>query len=354
MAAALGLVGLELGFRAVAAGVSPGVGARIERYRAEWAPERGDLTLDYRPHPYLVYTYDHRANPDVGPLGFYFDDLALDKPPGTLRVATFGGSTTAGPTAWPRHLEGLLSDALGQPVQVLNFGVSGWTSAEGLIAYTHLAQSYDLDAVVLHHVNNDLQPLGRADFRPDYAHFRKPAALDEVGDRVEVRWTGADRWDDRLTRLSSLYVYARLWTVGPPATRHSLQNLTYREGRPGGPEAVARNAAVWRRNLDTIGRLAEGDGAVVALMTMPHRVQPGVGPPGWGDQLDALNQRLRDLAEDRGYQLVDAARDPGFPAAVFEDPIHVSQDGERQKAALVAAVLAPALAPPAPPPAPQP
>ena len=339
LAACVGLAVLELGFRVLTHLASPDLAGRIDRYRHEWAPDTRALTLDYRPHPYLVYVYDHRVNPDVNALGFYFDDLSIQKPPGTLRVATFGGSTTAGPQAWPRLLQDHLSAALGRRVEVLNFGVSGWTSAEGLIAYTHLAQSYDLDAIVLHHVNNDLRPLEMADFRPDYAHFRRPAALIEEGDQVNVRWTGADAVDDRLTRLSNLYIYARLWTVGPPRGRYSLQNLSHREGRPGSPDATDRNSGTWARNLYTMGRLAQADGAVVAVMTMPHIVQPGVGPPGWGDRLEALNRRLRALAADQGYALIDAAADPAFTAEVFEDPIHVTAAGEQRKAAMAAAAL---------------
>lgn len=342
LAATLGLVAIELGFRVVAATVSPSVGDAISRYRDEWAPQSRPA-LRYRPHPYLVYTHDPDYDPEVNDLGFHFGDLPLDKPGGTYRVACFGGSTTAGPRAWPHHLEQQLEAELGQPVEVLNFGVGGWTSAEGAIAFTHLARSYDVDAVVLHHVNNDIRPLGLDGFRPDYAHFRKPAALDEVAGRVRVRWSLSERLDDRLTRLSSLYVYTRMWTVGPPVGRHTLSNLTYRAAKEGPPDAVRRQVETWERNLRTIGDLAELDGAQVVTMTMPAHFGDA-GLPHHAADLDFMNERLRALSRDQGWRVADAANDDGFPPEVFEDPIHVTQDGEKRKAALVAAALIDALA----------
>lgn len=339
LAATLGLALLEGAFRVVAATVSPAVGERITRYRREWAPDPSELVLRYRPHPYLVYTYDPATEPTANSLGFTSPERPLRKPAGTLRVACFGGSTTAGPRAWPHHLEEALNAALDAPVEVLNFGVSGWTSAEGVVAHALLARSFSPDAVVVHHVNNDIRPLELADFRPDYAHFRQPAALDEVNGRVRVRWSAADRADDALSRWSSLYVYARLWTVGPPTTRLSLQNLTYREGRPASPQSFQAAVDIWARNLDTFAALAARDQATLALMTMPHAVQPGVGPPDWADKLGTLNARMRAVGAAQGALVVDAAQDSAFTPDRFEDPIHVTQDGEKRKAALVAEAL---------------
>ena len=336
---AVGLVVVEGGFRRIASTLSPAVGERIERYRQEWAPDGDALALRYRPHPYLVYTFDPATEPETNARGFTSPERPYAKPPGTLRVACFGGSTTAGPAAWPHHLERLLNEALDQPVEVLNFGVSGWTSAEGVVAYSLLARSFAPDAVVLHHVNNDIRPLELGDFRPDYAHFRRPAALDEEDGTVRIRWSWSDRLDDRLSRLSSLYVYARLWTVGPPETRYSLQNLTYRQGRPGPPEGFSAAQDTWVRNLDTIATLAEHDGAAVAVMTMPHNVVQGVGPPDWSRKLAQMNRRLLAFGADRGAILVDAAGDPAFTADLFEDPIHVTQAGEQHKASRVAEAL---------------
>jgi hypothetical protein len=74
-------------------------------------------------------------------------------------------------------------------------------------------------------------------------------------------------------------------------------------------------------------------------MTMPHAVVPGVGPPDWGRKLTQMNHRLLAFGADRGAVLVDAAADPSFTDEVFEDPIHVTQEGERRKAALVAQAL---------------
>ena len=336
--------GLELLFRTVTLATASSNKQLIDNYRNEWAPaplELGSKVM-FAPHAHMVYTFNPNVDLGVGSHGFYFADLPLKKPNNTLRIATFGGSTTGGPHAWPywlgRQLEANLNN---KKVEVLNFGVGGWTSAEGVVAYTHLARSYDLDGVVIHHVNNDISPIRQYGFQPDYSHFRRPAALVETDGVVSIRWTFTEALDDKLTRWSDLYIYLRMWTVGPPIGRWTLNNFAESrpDKRPISKEEKRSREQVLERNYDTIGTLTEADGGTVVVLTMPSQqtVEPNLY--AWKEELAEMNEFVSSVANKHGWILVDAANDDGFTSDFFSDPIHVTNSGQQYKATLVSEAL---------------
>ena len=136
----VGLVGLEFCFRAVNFVVPAPTAQRIEEYRNEWGPSPLILgtRMLFSPHAHMVYTYNpalkdfEDEDTFINDLGFFFDNIRIEKTTQTYRIATFGGSTTGGHQGWPFWLEQQLNEQFDdQRVEVLNFGVAGWTSAEG-------------------------------------------------------------------------------------------------------------------------------------------------------------------------------------------------------------------------------
>jgi hypothetical protein len=350
LATVLGIVMLEFSFRLLKLVSSSDLTSKIEDYRNQWAPSPLNLgsMVMFAPHAHMVYTYNPAwedssiGGTSINELGFHFDDLALEKPPATLRIATFGGSTTGGHDSWPYWLEQQLNEQLANKrVEVLNFGVGGWNSAEGVVAYTHLARSYDLDAVVIHHVNNDIDPILQSGFKPDYRHFRRPAALDEKDGVVSLRWTLSEHADDTLTRWSDLYIYARMWTVGPPTSRWTLNNFTMQtpSRTPISDNERAQRLRVLERNYDTIGTLTEADGGRVIVLTMPSQADVDPKMFAFKEDLAAMNQTVREIGAKKGWAVVDAAADDGFHAGMFQDPIHLTVEGNSYKATLVGRAL---------------
>jgi lysophospholipase L1-like esterase len=77
--------------------------------------------------------------------GYRGKDFAIEKPKGTLRIVAFGESTTLGlenddPDTWPAQLEMMLEKDReflrahqAEHVEVINAGVGGWRSREGLL-----------------------------------------------------------------------------------------------------------------------------------------------------------------------------------------------------------------------------
>ena len=70
----------------------------------------------------------------------------------------------------------------GMKVEVLNYGVQSWTSAESLSALMFLGLDFSPDHVLVHHANNDAVPTDGAMFPPDYAHYEvAPWNRNEMG-----------------------------------------------------------------------------------------------------------------------------------------------------------------------------
>ena len=94
----------ELGFRLVVSLTSDRLSSMIDTYQTRYFSQINQELL-YRPHPYFGYVRrDRGKNDGVNSLGFWGGEIEREKPPGTLRVVALGGSTTAGPTAWPYQL----------------------------------------------------------------------------------------------------------------------------------------------------------------------------------------------------------------------------------------------------------
>jgi hypothetical protein len=164
---------LELGFRLLQAPLG------VDRKELEVARGivRDRLAFNYIPRPHYGWSIPPSSQ-QRNRYGFYGDDWALERKPGVLRIACLGGSTTAGGNrrgdrgAYPHFLRAELEQRIGLEVEVMNCGISGWTTAEMVCAWFLLLQDFKPDLVILHEVVNDVDPRTYPGFRADYAHWR--------------------------------------------------------------------------------------------------------------------------------------------------------------------------------------
>jgi lysophospholipase L1-like esterase len=269
-----------------------------------------------------------------------FNDLPWSRArtPGVPRIACLGGSTTEGGNpmgrkgSYPTQLELVLEERTGRDFEVLNAGISGWTSAEMLIAWFLAVQDFQPDVVVLHEAVNDLEPRFRANFEPDYSHWRRPVQVQPA--------LGLERL---LVRCSDLYLYLQLKGGKAPeildvCTDHSgPTEPLLKEGKL--PHATS---FTFRRNILSIARSARANGSEVVLMTLPRNPVCKIGD-FWPFGIAENNQHLRELASENGYRLADA--DEAFRArpelaAQFIDVVHLQPPGNRVKAEVIADALA--------------
>lgn len=328
----LALLGAELAARILATHEGQGRAQELRKYLLTGVIE------EFEPHPYRVFRRN-RAHPDVNEYGFKDSPWELARRPGVARILCLGGSTTEGGNpqgrsgAYPYLLERLLEEQTGLEFEVMNAGVSGWTTAEMLVAWFLTLQDFTPDVVVLHEAVNDVEPRFRSGFASDYSHWRRC-----MEGRPAV---GPEAW---LVRASDLYLHLRLMRGAP-----TLMDVCTHTQLPWDPEvaAQARLAAPtslpFRRNVLSIAQSARARGAEVVLMTLPTRA-PTAQEALWKTGIDEHNEHLRGLSREHGFLLVDAAREFALRpriATEFTDLVHLRQAGNLAKARLLALSLSP-------------
>ncbi len=321
VAAVVAVLACELGFRLLgpALGVDRGELRGVRDYVCE-----GRIS-EFASTAYTVYRRPTDM-PGINSLGFADEEWVVAREPGVPRILCLGGSTTEG--RYPFLLEQILEKHTGRDFEVLNAGISGWTSAEVLVAWFLSLQDFAPDLVILHLAVNDVHARRARDFRGDYTHWRQPLRTPEFSawKRLLVRWSDLYAWTQtRAKRPNVLHVTTnRAFELDPLVHENRLDAAT---------------AAPFRRNVASVGESAAGLGADVALMTMPLSPAP--------DQSTILrygaaeNDRiLRELAEEHDWMLVDAAavfaENPELVEGEFLDMMHLSSQGNFYKAQLVA------------------
>jgi lysophospholipase L1-like esterase len=240
------------------------------------------------PHPYLGYVLKPAWHTPAGAaqqcshnsLGFRGKETTWDKPAGTFRILTLGGSSTYGQSeskddaVWSQRLETLLNERKPtERIEVVNGGVSGWTSFEmlGQLAFRGLDLSPDL--VIVYEAVNDMRAAlytaGEPEPERDNTHWRatwlvdRPSAIERLLEhsRSYLVWQRffTHRWQER----SDLGYYALV-------NYDAFSNVAYcnrsRGGYPDG-KVPERGFLNYRRNLESIVSLAQSHGAKVFVAT---------------------------------------------------------------------------------------
>jgi lysophospholipase L1-like esterase len=326
-------VALEGGFRLVEGRL--GVDRdRLQRFRA--LVTHGGETALYEPRPHVLYARP-RGRDGINSLGFNDDEFPRNKRPALVRIACLGSSTTEGGNpdgregSYPYFLHRILEQK-GRAVEVMNFGMSGWTSAEILVNYVLTVQDFAPDVVVIHEAANDVEPRNWPGFRSDYSHYRKPW--------TEPQHSFPYRLLVRVSDVAAALAMRRTEAFGLQAVvvRPPDGPFTFADGR-----LPPETATAFRRNIRTIAEHARLRGARVVLATMPYDAARAAALPVYRSGIDEHNQILRDLAQEGGFVLVDLAalaqRSPEGLRPHFLDLVHVDAEGNRWKAEAIAGAL---------------
>jgi len=248
-----GIVIAEIGLRAV------GFSARIER------PQSGifshmteyDPVLSRRNHPGYA---DAALGIRIDSLGFRGDEVTLDKPPGRVRIVCLGDSATFGVyrTATGNRFDGSYPDALARlaqgdghaNVEVVNAGVLGTTSAEGLVLLLVRVRRLAPDVLVVRFGNND--------------HAR--------------------RWPRDTTPLGSDREYALLHDLPPRVFDLEIASLLFHAYRQAvaarrAPASIRLSTEEFETNLHRFVEVGREIGARVLFVDFPYRdVARGLSP----------------------------------------------------------------------------
>jgi len=338
MGAILTLVSLEVGYR-VLGGLgllsnawSP-TAERVEAFREHVSSgSRGMFT----PKAFVGYSLQGKG---VNKEGFSDKDWPLAKTPGVPRIACLGGSTTQDGfrvdrnNSYPSFLSRILSRRFKGDVEVLNFGVNGWTSAESLVNYALVVSRYQPDIVVIHHSVNDVWPRLYPNYQADYTHYRIP-------------WVDADvsGWDITLMQWSRLWAAVRIQDPDLVTIRERVIRRVDRSSGGLLTELPPDTTSGYMGNLRRLCRMVQADGGVPVLMTMPFSSEAGGIELAWLGLLEEgtsqNNEIMRVVAAEESALLADAAltfsSDPESHRGFFIDYVHLRAAGNRVKGLSIA------------------
>lgn len=319
---------------------------RIDRAKA-WGDAAGDSDGTAAPFIYRINHYGYRG-----------DDFPMQKAPSGCRLIVLGGSAVFDLGAsegedWPHQVERLLTPraaALGiEPLQVINAGVPGHSSADSVAKlYTDLWR-FEPDAVLLYNAWNDIKTfttLGPTSPLPDLVHPHDPAADPFQNYRGTV---------DRLLGHSQLYIKLRnryfLWRyplgiegqVAASELSDSFDDLALRQFRLNVEMVVdaSRNLGA-EPILLTQATLVTADTSDADRQRIAYGYQ-GLTHEGLLQAVTGCNATVRQVATEKGTDLLDLASSLSGHSELFDDHVHTSRQGSQRLAEAVAEHLAPRL-----------
>lgn len=301
----------------------------------------------YLPHPYLAYVqrpgavrsskeYSYRINN----LGFRGADVDARKAPGTTRILCLGGSTTFGTgvrsdaNTYPAALQDALGGlAPGRAFEVVNCGVSGYTSIECLIDLELRLVELEPDAILLYHGANDALVIQCREFATDYSHLRTAW--------VEHQTRGLDPW---LSERSALWRW--LATRAGGDTEKELNSRIYVEGwkQKLVPSTTWINQAglrAFRRNVEHTIEIARAHGILPILSTFAVcRARPPHPSSDFFAVVEELNRIQVEVAGEAQVPILRIAESLPTPPANFDDWMHMNDQGSLSHGELGAAEMA--------------
>ena len=275
----------------------------------------------YRPEPNATATAFNK-------LGFVGDNRPSKKDLNTIRVACLGGSTTQ--RGYPLELEKLLNNhaACSSSVEVLNFGIAGWTTAHSLVNYVLNVVEFEPDLIIIHHAWNEMVVRNCTDeyFRADYSHRLTPF-------KTTAPW---DKW---LIKCSLTYRFVRYNTIRDAWSFLEGSTLNFDPSGYAAEEySDLTETEPFDRNVRTLINLALLKKTKVLLTSMPRSTNLKTKMAEASITIDQNNQILRKIALDYTQTISFLDLDSimnGKYDSLFIDIAHLNPSGRHLKASLI-------------------
>lgn len=289
-----------------------------------------------KPVPYLTYI----ANPDHpehNTLGYRGNDIELPKPEGVFRIVALGGSTTystgtSPEESYPAFLQQILRDDYGYTqVEVINGGMSGYSSWENLANFAFRVLELEPDMIIVYAAINDV--VAREAGSPDC--YRGENAMRGLN-------IGRGLWIEQNQALSpsALYRFIAI-RFGLMSNPLDLQSAfapvdVICNGDPEGStlaDRVDANIPIYfERNMRNLVLLAQGNGVIPVLSTWSYYVDAD-RPDHWINAINQHNDIARQLAEELDISLYDLAINLPVDGEFWEvDGIHLVAKGTYEQA----------------------
>lgn len=293
--------------------------------------------------PYISYVPDP-AYEGHNDLGYRGPEISIPKPEGTFRIVSMGGSTTysTGTTAeesYPAFLQQILRDEYGYTnVEVINGGVSGYTTWEILADFQFRVLELEPDMLIFYEAVNDLV-------------VREQVSVDCYRGLNPQRGLNGQRglFVERTAALPASALYRMIaiplrWMPNPLALDSAFEPTRVECAPDGGDMTLEKrleaNAPVYyERNIRNLMVLAQANGVQPVISSWVYNVE-STRPELWRSAIAEHNAITRRIAEDMDIAYIDLAADYPVNSANWEaDAIHLLASGTREQAQLYAAFL---------------
>ena len=245
--------------------------------------------------------------------GFRGKEFDPQKPDGVFRIVAIGASTTYGvansdENTYPAQLERMIRESGRDDVEVLNAGVTGYTTTETFVNFYLRVLDLDPDMIIFYQARNDVFPQAFNGFTPDFQHYR----------RADYSFTGTNYLHRYLFRISHLFMWVATrgdghfgWSRRDENPHYGTVNFA---NRPSNSELVEnladdRGLKSYRKNLESIVLLAGQNDIDVVLSTyafQKEKYASGIIPrdeailPAIDQQIGRANEIVRAVAAEHG------------------------------------------------------
>jgi lysophospholipase L1-like esterase len=284
-------------------------------------------------------------------LGYRGEEVEIPKPAGVYRIIALGGSTTYGSgvkdwrDAYPAQLGQVLREDYGYTnVEVVNGGVAGHNSWETLANLAFRALDLEPDLVILYQNTNDVQ----ARIVPPSAYRGDNSGLRKVWDTEAVEL--ATSWPMRVPSVLWRYTAVNFGWFGiePVSLDMAVSNpCTGRRAKSSclgmtTAEALEANPPIYyERNVRNIVAVAQVNGVEVLLLTWAYspEFEGYASNPEYQAAFAEHNEIIRRLADELDIYFYDFASEMPPDAKYWSDGRHMTVEGNRLRAELIAAYI---------------
>lgn len=304
----------------------------------EWMVWEGEAHIRARPVPNQTL-HTAKGHPvRINKYGFRGPDYAYEKPPGTLRIAVFGGSAgfcyhASGEQAtWPAIVEAELEAALDLPVEVINLALPGFDVFHSKINYLCFGRAFDPDAIIVYHTWNDM---------------KKFRGLETVPYRSGTGSVPAKPLWQKVARNTQLGRHGRntYWKLKQSAMENKYEADEDFKGKVDRP--ISEKAIAWeRRNFEDFVVLANNDGVLPVLVSQgtlvvdealadddvrrllaPRVDWVGMSLPLIARTWEQVADIIEEVAREHGAVFVDGYRTVPHDLEHMEDAVHLTDAG---------------------------
>ncbi|MDE2634815.1 MAG: SGNH/GDSL hydrolase family protein [Chloroflexota bacterium] len=295
------------------------------------------------PAPYISYVPDP-AYSGHNDLGYRGSEIVIPKPPGVYRIVSMGGSTTysTGTTeeeSYPAFLQSILRDDYGyNNVEVINAGVSGYTSWEVLASFAFRVLELEPDMLIYYGALNDLTVRERLS-SDCYRGLNPQRGLN--GQRGLIVERNTELPASALYRLVAISLG---WMSNPWALDSLFEPSRVQCERDPGDTTleerlVANTPIYFERNIGNLITLALAHDVQPVISAWVYNVEAD-RPPLWRKSIAQHNAVTRQIAADMDTAYIDLAADFPVDSSYWElDGVHLVAAGTYEQARRYAAFL---------------